>query len=136
MHLTLIKNPDESKIILYKIARIIYAETNASSLRAAEALASLIKNLCISSARQLEDIAKDATVFESLNKNSARHDDLLVDCNRAEFQMCLRVAQRMLSGALPDAARGAVRFHRADTMPGWATSIGSICEIDNLIFYL
>lgn len=56
MHLTLIKNPDESKIIVYKIARVVYAETNASSLAAVESLVSMISNLCVTSKRELADI--------------------------------------------------------------------------------
>lgn len=134
MHLTLVKNTDESKMMLYKIARIIYAETNASSLYAVEALASMISNLCVTT--ELADIADDKTIFESLNKNSMRHKNLLVDTYRDDFQMCLRVARKMMNGDLPDSCRGATKFHRIELLPDWAVARGYIAEIDDLLFYL
>jgi hypothetical protein len=85
MHLTLIKNPDESKRILYRIARLVYAETNASSLAAVEALSSMIANACRASKRPLNEIAGDETLFESLGKDSPRRRDLMVDANRRDF---------------------------------------------------
>ncbi|HNY25721.1 MAG TPA: cell wall hydrolase [Alphaproteobacteria bacterium] len=136
MNLTLIKNPDESKIILYKIARLVYAETSGSSLAAVEALVSLISNLCITSKRKLSEIIEDENIFESLNKNSPRHNLLLVESNQRDFKMCLRTVQRMLNGNLPDMCFGATRFHHSDVLPDWATSIGYIAEIDGLFFYL
>lgn len=135
MQLTLIKNDDEHKIAVYKIARIIYAETSASSLSAVEALACMIGNLCQKSLRQLSDIANDKNIFESLNENSSRHCELSVDGTSEKFQMCLRAAQKMSNGKLPDSVRGATRFHRVDLMPDWAVSIGSVAEIDGLSFY-
>lgn len=136
MHLRLVKNPDESKIIQYKIARVIYAETNASSLQVVEALASMIANYCVASQRQLADIIEDKSIFESLNTDSVRHGALLVDCRRRDFDMCLRVVQRMLNGDLGDVCSGATKFHRNDSMPEWATSRGYITEVDDLTFYL
>lgn len=136
MQFTLIKNPDESKIILYKIARIIYAETNASSLCAVEALASMISNICIISKRELSDVASDKNIFESLNRNSIRHKSLLVDTNRSDFQMCLRVTKKMLDGKLNNFCCCATRFHHSNYIPDWALSIGYIAEIDDLLFYL
>lgn len=136
MHLTLIKNTDDSKILLYKIARLVYAETSASSLAAVEAVASMIANICLSSQRDLDDIVTDKNIFSSLDKKSERHDLLLVDSQSRNFQMCLRVTQRMLNGALPDSCCGATRFHHVDVLPGWAISRGYVAEIDGLLFYL
>lgn len=136
MHLTLIRNPNESKIIQYKIARIIYAETNASSLIAVEALAAMIKNLCVTCRRDLTDIVTDCEIFESINQNSIRHSLLAVDVKNRGFEMCLRVVARMIRGDLPDVCNGATRFHRDDVMPKWAMSRGYVAEIDGLFFYL
>lgn len=133
--LTLVINDDETKITLYRLARIVYAETRASSLRAVEALASMIGNLCVKSARPLSEIATDDRVFESLRKDSARQRDLFVDSARPEFQMCLRAVRRMMSGRLADSAIGATRFHRAEHLPEWAVACGSIAETDGLFFY-
>jgi hypothetical protein len=136
MHLTLIKNPDESKIILYKIARIVYAETLCSYLAAVEALTSMISNLCATSKREFSDIVQDKNIFESLNKNSLQNKYLMVDVNQNNFKICLRTVQRMLNGNLPDMCMGAVRFHNIKVIPEWATSRGYIAEIDGLLFYL
>jgi len=136
MQLTLIKNDDEAKIVLYKLARIIHAETRASSLPAVEALASMIGNLRCKSIRQLEDIAADELIFESLDKNSVRHTDLLIDSADPKFQMCLRAVKRMTGGQLPDSVRGATKFHRAENSPDWANTCGYVAEIDGLLFYL
>ena len=135
MQLTLIKNNADAKDTLYKLARIIYAETRASSLPAVEALASMIGNIRTKSMRQLSDIAADESVFESLDKKSPRNEDLLINSDDPKFQMCLRVVKRMSIGQLQDNIRGAVRFHRDDCLPEWATGIGAIAEIDGLLFY-
>lgn len=136
MHLTLIKNTDDSKILLYKIARLIYAETGATSLAAVEALASMIANICLTSQRELDDIVTDKQIFSSLDRKSSRHDLLLVDAQSRQFQMCLRVVQRMLNGDLADSCCGATKFHHVDVLPGWAVSRGYVAEIDGLLFYL
>lgn len=136
MQLTLIKNPDESKITLYKTARVIYAETGASSLAAVEALASMISNISNSSARDIADIVSDDNIFQCLRKNSSNHKLLSIDSNNSKFQMCLRVVRRMLNGNLPDSCLGAVRFHRANMLPDWAVARGYITDIDGLLFYL
>lgn len=125
----------DEKTTLVQLSRIIYAETRASSLPAVEALASMIGNICKQSMCSLAFIAVDESTFECFLKNSARHSDMLIAEDDPKFQMCLRVAKRMTIGQLPDSVRGAVRFHREDSMPDWATDKGSIAEIDGLLFY-
>lgn len=136
VQLTVIHNPDESKIILYKIARLIYAETGGASLRVVESLASMIANLVAATGRNMSDIADDANIFESLNENSAQHHLLSVDAKNRGFEMCVRVVQKMLNGNLADCCYGATKFHRVEMMPKWAIARGYIAEVDNLLFYL
>ena len=136
MHLTLVKNPDESKIVLYKLSRIIYAETLCSSLLVVEALVSMISNLCTVSNQELSDIIKDKTIFESLNKESDRNKYLMVDTEQREFKICFRVVQKMMNGNLPDMCFGATKFHHSNVLPDWAKSRGYIADIDGLLFYL
>lgn len=128
MQLTLIKNPDENLGAAYKIARAVYAETNASSLPVVEALTSMIQNAARAYGCACADIVRDKDSFHAPVPDVAAS-------NRG-FKMCVRVAQRMLNGALPDCCRGATRFHHADVMPGWATSRGYIADVDGLLFYL
>lgn len=136
MNLQLIKNPDESRRLMYQIARVVYAETSASSLPAVEALVSMIDNASRARGRSFAQIISDTDIFESLNPSSARHDMLSVPPLSRGFQMCLRVVGRMLKGGLPDMCRGATRFHHGDIMPDWARARGYILDIDELLFYL
>lgn len=136
MQLTLIKNMDDTKIVPYKLARIVYAETNANSLSIVEAFASMIYNIHIKYNKSFEDIANDKKMFESLNEKSERFKLLNVNANDKKFQMCLRVAQTMMHGHLRDSVFGATNFHRTNIMPDWATSRGYIAEFDDMLFYL
>jgi len=136
VQLMLFENDNVEKIATDKLARIIYAETGARSLRSAEALAVMTMNLCAKSGRHLSEIVSDKTVFESLDQDSARHQDLFVNSARPDFQMCLRVARRAMAGLLADTVMMGTRFHRASEMPDWAISEGYVAEIDNLFFYL
>ncbi len=135
MHLTVINNPDESKKTSYKLARVICAETNASSLAVVEALASMVANLCIASKRDMADIATDPNVFECLDEKSPRHERMAENPNSRGFDMCLRVVSQMMRGNLGDKCRGATRFHHDEIMPEWASSIGYVADVDGLLFY-
>lgn len=136
MHLRLIKNPDESKKIVYDIARVIYAETNAKSLPVVEALASMIKNISVAYKNSFNEIISNENIFTSLKRDSKNHSLLKVDsCNRG-FQMCLRVVKRMMNDELVDTCYGATKFHRADEMPAWAVARGYIADVDGFLFYL
>ncbi len=136
MQLTLIENPDDAIRIEYKIARVVNAETGASSLSVVEALTSMIANYARTSMRAFSDIMDDAEIFDVLNHDSPRHELLMTNPNNRGFQMCLRVATRMMRGNLPDCCCGATRFHHADHMPAWAVARGYIADIDGLLFYL
>ena len=137
MQLEIIHNPDESQIVLYKTARVIYAETYPTTLPSVEAIASMIRNIMTQTNRDLIDVISDETIFDSLNANSPRHKYIDVDIkNNRAFQMCLRVVERMVHGGLADTCFGATRFHRADEMPDWARARGYIADIDGLLFYL
>lgn len=136
MNLKLIKNPDESRKLMYQIARVVYAETSASSLTGVEALVSMINNLSRATGKGFAQIISDTDMFESLSEKSVRHDSLKVAPTTRGFQMCLRVVSRMLSGGLPDMCRGAIRFHHGDVIPTWAQARGYILDVDDLLFYL
>jgi len=133
---SLIKNDNEDKAAIYKLARIVFAETQASSLLAVESLCAMVCNLCVSTGRNIKDIVTDESIFESLSKKSARHQDLLIDSNSSAFQMCLRTVKRMLSGQLQNQIMNATKFHRVENLPDWAVPLGYVAEVDGLLFYL
>ncbi len=136
MALTVISNPDATQSVAYKVARVIYAETYVPTLRAVEAMASMIANISRQSQCSISDIISDTNLFDVLNPESPRHKYMNVLASDRAFQMCVRVAQRMLRGVLPDKCSGATRFHRADELPDWAMSRGYIDDIDGLLFYI
>ena len=136
MQMTLIKNTDMSATLAYKVARVVYAQTGAISLPGVEALTSMIKNLSEKSGRSIENIIKDKEIFDVLDESSLNHDRINVHANNHAFQMCVRVAARMLSGGLDDITFGATKFHSADTMPQWSVARGYIADIGGMLFYL
>jgi len=135
MQFKLIEMQNESMALAYAIARVVYAETLAKSLRVVEAMTSMIANVAKNEARSIKDIIRDKTIFESLNNESNRHTYLSVDASRRDFQMCVRVAQTMLHGKLPDMCNRATKFHRDENMPSWAFARGYVADIDGILFY-
>jgi len=136
MQLTLIKHQNDFKRDVYKIARVIYAETCGQSLRVVEALASMIANGArVTNQTEIDFITKSG-LFESLDKNSSRHDLLNVNPDARTFQMCLRVTDKMLKHHLDDYCFGATKFHRTEFNPSWSVARGYILEVDGLFFYL
>ena len=136
MQLFLINNPDDTQVVPYKLARIIFAETKGVSLQAVEAMASMIYNIHVKYKKSFEDIATDKNIFDSLNSFSPRKNFLSVDTKDRKFQMCLRVVKTMLHGNLRDCVFGATKFHHADILPQWAIARGYIFECEDILYYL
>jgi len=135
MQLEIIEAHDEKTTLAYMVARIVYAETLAKSLRVVEALTSMIFNAAMHDIKNIRHVISNSNMFESLNTESTRHGFLGVDAKRNDFQMCLRVAKMMLHGNLPDMCRHATMFHRVEFLPSWAIARGYICDIDGILFY-
>lgn len=135
MEFKLIEMQNESMALAYAIARVVYAETLAKSLRVVEALTSMISNFSRHNNCDIKNVISDKKLFESLNKESKHHEFLSVDASRRDFQMCVRVAQTMLHGHLPDMCNNATKFHRDEILPEWATARGYIADIDGILFY-
>ena len=119
-----------------QVAHVVCAETLATSLRVVEALTSMIFNRAQKTNQSVADVISDANVFESLNKNSERNKYLVINESSKEFQMCLRVATRMLRGNLGDMCWHATNFHHESCSPDWAIARGYIMCVDGLLFYL
>lgn len=128
MSIALIQYTDTSESLAYKIAHVVFAETGGKSLKSVEALTSMIKNLSNKTGVAFQDIINTSDMFSHKNKS--------IDITSRHFQMCLRVARRMLNGVLPDKCFGATMFHHVDTMPQWSVSRGYIADIDGILFYL
>lgn len=136
MQLSLITTPDNTQAVLYKLARIVYAETLATSLRKVEMMSSLIYNVHVKYQKSFDEIANDKNLFECLDENSERNKFLYPEINTKKFQMCLRVVNDMRHGHLPDYVYGATKFHHTNVMPDWARARGYIEEYEDILFYL
>jgi hypothetical protein len=132
MQLRLIKNTDMDATLSYRVARVVYEQTGAETLRVVEALTSMIKNISDKTGADILNIISDKTIFNDESKvvNSSEY------INERKFQMCVRVASRMLTGGLPDSCHGATKFHHANIIPQWAVARGYIDDVDGLLFYL
>lgn len=136
MQLTLINHQNDFAPDVYKIARVIFAETCGKSLRVVEALASMISNGARANNQPETEFVIQSGLFESLDKHSTNHDLLNVNTNAKTFQMCLRVTDKMLKHNLQDCCSGATKFHRTEFNPSWSLARGYILELDGLFFYL
>lgn len=128
-------NTDIARDVIYNVAHLVCVETAAVSLRAVEALTSMIANNAIATKRTIADVIADKDLFDSLKSSSKKREPLGNDINNRGFKMCLRVAIRMVHGNLPDACFGATKFHHASVLPDWAIARGYIYETDDFLFY-
>lgn len=135
MQLEIPEMQNETICLAYDVARVVYAETLATSLRVVEALTSMISNATKNNYHDISKMLRNKNIFESINVESQRHKYLYVDTSRRDFQMCLRVAIRMLHGNLSDECNHATMFHRANLMPQWAIARGYVADIDGILFY-
>lgn len=137
MQMTIVNNPDTSGrlALAHKIARVVYAQTNAVSLPLVQAFTSMIQNLSNKTGQQIGTIIADSEMFPALQETDINHSRLYEPAESRGFQMCLRTALRMMSGLLPDCCYGATKYHYSDTIPDWATSRGYIADIDGILFY-
>jgi hypothetical protein len=135
MQMTLIKNSDKSACLSYKIARVVYGHTNGISLPLVEAFTSMIKNISVATGISIENLIQDSKIFSVLNPDDKNHSRTNIPADNRAFQMCVRTAQRMLSGGLGDCCFGATRLHYADYIPDWARALGYIADIDGVLFY-
>ncbi len=128
-------NTDEKMQLVYKIARVVYAHTNASSLQCVMGFTSMIQNISIKTNTDIEQVVLNKDIFDCWDTNSRHHKLLSVDAGLPAFLMCVRTVQKMMNGNLPDSSYGATRFHYDDELPSWATALGYIWEIDDILFY-
>lgn len=137
------------------LARVLYAEAGAHPVRAIEALAGCAMNR----ARLVlaEPAARDRYAGGEAPATLAR---ALIAVLRAPFQfpvrhprhprhglflhppegdpalaVCRRVAARALAGSLPDASGGALLWHDALRLPGWAVGRVPCAEVGGLAFH-
>lgn len=135
MQMTLLTNPDLSAGLAYKVARIVYAHTGGKTLPLVEAFTSMIKNLSTKTGQEISCLIRNASYFSVLNPDDKNHSCLNVSADDVKFQMCVRTAQRVLSGGLGDCCFGATMFHYSDNIPDWAMARGYIADIDGILFY-
>lgn len=126
------------------LARTIYGEARGEILSGQEAIASVVLNrLAFSKAKgkywwgnSIKDICLKPWQFSCWNKNDVNYKIITeVDENNNVFKLAKRIAQRAVSGFLPDRTRGSTHYHTKNIRPKW--SIGKIpaAEIGSHFFY-
>jgi N-acetylmuramoyl-L-alanine amidase len=87
-------------------------------------------------ARHIAAICRAPFLFSCWNRRDPRHAALrAIPPGDAAFAICRRIAQRAVSGLLPDPTSGATLWHDSAHLPAWAVGQASIIEIGGLCFY-
>ncbi len=137
------------------LARVLHAEAGAHPVRGIEALAGLAMNrarLVLEDApararfaggeapaslpRAVIAVLRAPFQFPVRHPRHPRHALFLHPAEGdAGFLMCRRIARRAVAGALPDASAGALWWHDALRLPGWAIGHVPCAELGGLTFY-
>ena len=131
------------------MARTIYGEARGEGLEGMEAVACVIMNRYRShkwycgytwmNKMKVPSVAQTCLKrfqFSCWNKNDPNLDKVLkVTAADKQFQECLLVAKRALSGDLKDFTHGAVYYHTRNIKPHWAQKKSPCYEAGNHLFY-
>ena len=146
------------------LALTLWAEAATRSVRAIEAVASLVVNRARLAARDpgacarfapgrglesvpgadrlglwpllLGRVCRAPFLFACWNPRHPRHTTLgEAPAGDPALAICRRIAARAASGALPDPTEGATHCHDAAILPGWAIGRVPTAEIGGLLFY-
>ncbi|MDW3205726.1 MAG: cell wall hydrolase [Alphaproteobacteria bacterium] len=127
------------------LARTIWGEARADSVRGKEAVAAVVMNRVKRARSQFGFDWWGGTVVEAClgpdqfdcwrRSPEARRDLMNVRPDDPVFAVCRRIACRAVRGALVDPTSGAVRYHRAHEMPWWAHGLEPTVVIGRRLFY-
>lgn len=127
-----------SRYAVSLLAYFLYAEAEAESVRAREAIAATVAN---QAKRLLAEGAAGGLIparpalFISCLKDLGAAESSAVQTDDLAFASCLRIARRAISGALQDPTGGAVRFHELGKRPDWAFGLNPCAWIGSYLFY-
>lgn len=122
-----------------ELARCLHAHGTGDGIRALEAIAAAIVNR-VDQECTLQPFVPDLTASRyarvvAIARECGHAFDDTVSRQDEFFPVCLRIARRAVSGALPDPTRGATRFHALGVAPDWATGRKPSACVGSMFFY-
>ena len=125
------------------LARTLYGEARGEGLIGIEAVANVIMNRVALSkqytlwwGKTVEEVCLKPFQFSCWTPSDCNFYKLIrITSDDDVFRMCLRVAQRAVSGTLADITKGATHYHRKDISPAWARRLTPVFEYKNHLFY-
>jgi len=126
------------------LARTLWGEARGEPVRGIEAVAAVIVNrVRLARARggfwwgdNVVAVCRKPFQFSCWNADDPNRPKLLAVTEAdAAFVVCLRIARRAVSGALPDPTGGCTHYHSRRVHPAWARDAVPRVEIGTHLFY-
>ena len=121
------------------LARTLWGEARLEPVRTIEAVAAVVLNRLSRAAdgdESIVSVCRRPGAFACWDETRPDYPHLLaVTAGEPVFDTCLRVARRAVAGVLPDATKGATRYHPLSAHPAWTTGALPTAEIGGLLFY-
>ncbi len=126
------------------LARTIYGEARGELVRGKEAVAAVVMNRVRRARRHgrywwgssVREVCTKPWQFSCWNENDSNREKIVivVPGNR-NFDSCIRIARRAISGTLKDPTGGATHYHVKGLRPPWARGRSPVAEIGRHQFY-
>jgi N-acetylmuramoyl-L-alanine amidase len=125
-------------------ALTLWTEAGTRSVRAIEALASVVMNRVRRAeageserwGRGVSGVCRAPFQYSCWNPRHPRHLLLLAPPpGDPGLAMCRRIAARALAGLLADPTRGATHHHAEEELPAWAVARTPCAELGGFLFY-
>lgn len=119
------------------LARTIYGEARGEGARGMQAVANVIMNRVKAGGwygASVKDVVLKPYQFSCWNANDPNRQ-IILNATLAQLAQARAIADRAISGELPDITGGAVNYHAKNVNPYWAAKMTKTATIGNHIFY-
>lgn len=119
------------------MARTLYGEARGEGARGMQAVANVIMNRVKAGGwygASIKDVVLKPYQFSCWNSNDPNRN-IILNATPAQLAQARNIAERVISGELPDITGGAVNYHAKSVSPYWAASMTKTATIGNHIFY-
>lgn len=119
------------------MARTLYGEARGEGARGMQAVANVIMNRVKQGGwygASVKDVVLKPYQFSCWNENDV-NSAIILNANSAQLATARNIAERVISGELPDITGGATHYHAKSITPYWAKSLTKTATIGNHVFY-
>lgn len=119
------------------MARTLYGEARGEGARGMQAVANVIMNRVKQGGwfgASVKDVVLKPKQFSCWNENDVNRT-IILNANSAQLATARNIAERVISGELPDITGGATHYHAKSITPYWAKSLTKTATIGNHVFY-